>query len=196
MDEKISLIVNSLGKEKFKLNEPVAYYSALKLGGKAKLFTVAFTESELIKVVKLCRQLKVPYFIFGSGTKMVISDQGFEGVVIQNRTRNIEVVSIKGKVSKIGIGVEQASVTIESGVSITKLIEFIDKQGLSSQEFNGIPGTVGGNIFINRLLQERTKSIKVYTQDDEIEEIDVKSISLSKHVILSVVLNIKAKQPF
>lgn len=192
MDSKFKLIIDSFGHDRFKENEPLKEHTVLSLGGLAKLFFIAFTQNELIKIVKFCRDLSVPYFIIGTGSKSMISDLGFDGVVIKNRTKNIQVVSIKGKVSKFGIGVEEAYVEVESGVSIAKFIEFLSLQKLSSEGFKGLVGTIGGNLFLNHFLQTRAKSIKVLDLRRQIDEIKPLELSLKKHVILSSVFKVKA----
>lgn len=193
MDNKFKLIIDSFGKDRFKFNEPVKDYTALAIGGPAKLFFIAFTSFELTKIINMCRQLQVPFFLFGTGSKIMISDNGFPGLVIKNRTKNIEVTSIKGKVSKFGVGVEEVLVEVESGVSISKFVEFLNSQGLTSTEFLNLPGSIGGNLFLSKILQKASKSIKVLNLRSQIEEIQAFELSLKKHVILSAVFKIKAK---
>lgn len=193
MDEKIKLIADSFGRDKVKLDENLSQYTALKVGGKVKLFFVAFTTQEIIRMVQLANQLKVPVFIFGSGSKMIISDDGFEGVVIKNRTQNISVVGVKGKVTKLGIGVAEALLDIDAGVSIKKCSEFLTKQGLESGEIESIPGTIGGNLFINPSLRRKVQKIMVISEG-EIEEIKVDELSLRKHIVLSAIFKFKAKE--
>lgn len=193
MDSKSKLIVDSFGKDRFKFDEPLKNYTTLGVGGPAKLFFIAFTTNELSKIINMCRQLKLPYFLFGTGSKMMLSDHGFDGLVIKNRTKNIHVVSIKGKATRYGIGVDEALVEAESGVSISKLIDFLDTQGLQTSDLLGMPGSIGGNLFLNRFLQTKVKSIKVYSLNGEIEELEVSNLSPKKHIILSAVFRIKAK---
>lgn len=193
MDSKLKLITNYFGKDRFKFNEPLKDYTALNAGGPAKLFFIAFTTAELIKLIKICRELKLPFFIFGTGSKILISDGGFDGLVIKNRTKNIKIVSVKGKVSKFGIGVEEALVEVDSGVSINKFCEFLDSENLSSLEFANLPGSIGGNLFLSRFLQSRVKSIKVLDLVSEIEEISGSILNPKKHTILSAVFRIKSK---
>src|SRR3989344_5024719 len=159
MDSKFKLIVDSFGKDRFKFNEPLKNYTALGIGGPAQLFFIAFTDRELIKIISMCRELKLPYFLFGTGSKIMISDAGFAGLVIKNRTKDIQTISVKGKVTKFGIGVEEAIVEVSSGVSIKKWIEYLDSQGLETADFASIPGSIGGSLFVSRFLQNRTKSI-------------------------------------
>ena len=192
MDSKLKLIVDSFGRDRFKVDEPIKDYTASGIGGPAKLFFIAFTERDLVKIISMCRQLKLLYFLFGTGSKMLISDSGFNGLVIKNRTKNIQTVSVKGKVTKFGIGVEEAIVEVESGVSINKFAEYLTSQNLDSSGFT-MPGSIGGGFFFSAFLQSKLKSIKVLDQRSEIEQINIETLSLKKHIILSAVFRIKAK---
>lgn len=194
MDTKFKLIVDSFGKDRFKFNEPLKGYTASGVGGPAKLFFIAFTTHELVKIVSLCRELHLPYFLFGTGSKIAMSDLGFDGLVIKNRTKGMQTVSVKGKVTKFGIGVEEALIEVESGVSIHKWIEYLDSQGLESLEFANMPGSIGGNLFLYRSLQIRVKSIKVLDSQSQIDSISAEILSPRRHMILSAVFKIKAKK--
>lgn len=193
MDSKLKIIVHSLGNNLFKYGENLADHTALKVGGPAKLFFVATNQREIIRVVDFCRQLKIPFLLFGTGSKMAIADSGFEGLVIKNRSQATKVVSIKGKVSKFGIGVEEAIVEVDSGVSLNSFVEFLDKQGLKSESFTGLPGSIGGNLFINAALQSYCEKIKILTPSSKIENISVRSLRLGRDIILSAIFKIKAK---
>lgn len=194
MDNKLKLIIDSFGRDKFKFDEPISNYTALNVGGPAKLFFIAFTTGELVKIIKMCRDLRLPYFLFGTGTKMMISDQGFLGLVIKNRTKNIQTISVKGKASRFGVGVEEALIEVDSGVSMGKFAEELEKQNLSAVGFKNIPGSIGGNLLVDTFLQKLVKSIKVLGQGSKVEEIDSGSLSFKKHIILSAVFKIKAKE--
>ena len=193
MDNKFKLIIDSFGRDRFKFDEPIKDYTASGAGGPVKLFFIAFSKQELIKIISMCKSLRLPYFLFGTGSKIMISDEGFDGLVIKNRTKNIEVLSIKGKATRVGIGLEEATVEVESGVSIGKFVEFLTLQGLSSAEFANMPGSIGGNLFISAVLQSKVKSIKVLDLGEEIEEISVSELRLKKHIILSAVFRLRAK---
>ena len=194
MESKLKLIVTSLDSNRVKFNESVSFHSALSAGGPAKLFVTAFSLNELIKIIEMCTDLTVPFIVFGTGSKMIISDNGFNGVVIKNNTRNIKIVSIKGKVSKFGIGVDQAYIEVDSGVTIKKFVDFLNTQGLVSNEFVNIPGTIGGNLFLNKALQDKTESVQVLNSDMKVEKVSPNVLSLDKHIILNVVLKIKSRK--
>lgn len=193
MDAKYKLIIDSFGEDRFKFDEPIKDYTYSGVGGLAKVFFIAFTTRDLIKIISMCRELNIPYFLFGTGSKIMISDSGFDGLVIKNRTKNIQTVSVKGKVSRLGIGIEEALVEVESGVSIKKFVESLEAEGLQTVEFSSLPGSIGGNLFISNILQMKAKSIKVLDQRTNIWEIEPRELSLKKHVILSAIFRIKAK---
>lgn len=193
MESKFKLIVDSFGKDRFKFDEPLKDYTQLESEGHASLFFIAFKTDELIKLIKMCRELKIPFFIFGTGSKIMISKSGFPGLVIKNRTADIKTKSIKGKVTKFGLGVEEALIEVDSGMSVNKFCQFLDSQSLSSDEFASIPGSIGGNLFLSKFLQSKVKSIRILDWASEIEEIYAQELSPKKHIILSAVFKIKAK---
>lgn len=191
--QKYKLIIDLFGIDRFKFNEPIKNYTASEAGGPAKIFFIAFTIRELTKIINMCRELKLQYFLFGTGSKIMMSDAGFDGLVIKNRTKNIQTLSVKGKVSRFGIGIEEALVEVESGVSMKKFIEILDNQRLQTDVFADLPGSIGGNLFFSSFLQMRAKSIKVLDLKSNIWDIEPKELSIKKHIILSSVFRIKAK---
>ncbi len=190
--DKLNLLISSFGRDRFKMDEPLANHTTVALGGPSKIFFVAFTTHELAKIVQMAEQLTVPYLVIGSGSKIVIADQGFDGLVVKNRTQHMNIVGIKGKVAQKSLGVDEALIEVDSGVSINRLWEFLNKQGLQTDEIKGLPGTVGGNLFLNKLLQSKVKTIKVL-ENGEIEQIAPEDLKLSKHLILSAVFRFKAR---
>ena len=191
MDSKIKLIADSFGLDKVKLDEPISDHVATHLGGLAKLFFVAIHQSEIIRMMEMIRSLKVPFLIFGSGSKMLISDNGFDGVVLKNRTSRMIVVGVKGRVGRAGIGVSEAIVEVDSGVTIAKLLEFLQKQNFNQNQISFVTGTVGGNLLQSRQMQSLVQKIKVLDSDGELLEIDPKLLNLSRHIILSVVFKFR-----
>ncbi len=193
MDSKYKLIADSFGNDSIKLDEPLKDRTALGIGGSAKVFFVATSKPQIIKMVKTTKALKLPCLIFGTGSKLIVSDKGFDGVIIKNRTNNIAVLSVKGKVGKSGIEMDEAMVEVDSGVTLKNLIEFLDKQSLESADIQDLPGSLGGNIFLNKVLQDKSEVIQVL-EDGEVEQIKKNALSLRKHIVLSVVFRFKAKR--
>ena len=63
-------------------NEPLRNHTTFKVGGEADAFLSVKTQEELIKAVRLCCEKKVPYFILGNGSNLLVSDKGYRGLVI------------------------------------------------------------------------------------------------------------------
>lgn len=149
MLSKIENIIQKLGEKAIE-NEPLSKHTVLKVGGPARIFYQAATGQDLVKAVKAAIEEKFPYLVLGMGANVLISDTGFDGLVIKNRANNI---SVKGKKGKIVAGLridEGVLVEAESGVTLVQLCRFTFDAGFSGLEFlYAIPGTVGGALKIN-----------------------------------------------
>lgn len=184
------LIERELGSVRVKFDEPLKYHLASGSVVDAQCFYIATTIKELTQALNLTKELKIPYFLFGAGTKVLISEK-LEGLTIKNRTSAIRVSSVKGKVSVKGIGVDEAMVEIESGVSLQKTNEFLKEQSLRQFNFPYIPNsTIGGSLYVTPALQELTQKIKVWS-DGEVSEIEVYDLKRND-IILSVIIKVKA----
>lgn len=121
-----------------KENERMAHHTTIKIGGPADLFVEPKNIDSLKKTMEIVRKYHVPWRAIGRGSNLLVSDEGIEGVVI-----------------KLGEGLDELNiheteVTVGGGYSLIKLATVISKQGLSGLEFaGGIPGTVGGAVYMN-----------------------------------------------
>ena len=66
-----------------KKNVPLAPYTTFKIGGKAKYFYIAKNEKDLSQALSWAKENNLPFFIFGGGSNILVSDQGFKGLVIK-----------------------------------------------------------------------------------------------------------------
>ena len=138
-------IIESLGRERVVVNELLNKYSSFRLGGPADLFFKAKTVDELVCAVSIAKINKIPLFIMSGGTNLLISDDGFRGLVIKNETDKIRLVGVKGD-NKI----RSVFLEADSGVGVNRLVRYTLEQGLSGLEpFLGQPGSIGGAIWIN-----------------------------------------------
>lgn len=113
-------------------NQVLAEYTTFKIGGPAEHFCVARTTKELISAVKLAKKNHWQVYLLGSGSNVLISDQGLEGLVIKNETDKIKILP-------------RRQVELDSGVFLPKAIFYLIDRGLTGLEvFSGIPATVGG----------------------------------------------------
>lgn len=133
----------------FQENVPLAPCTTFKIGGPADFFYEAKTVDGLVAAVKKGRELGVGVTVLGGGSNVLIADRGIRGLVIKNNTSTIAIRGIKGKVEH---GEAKGSVFVEadSGVVFNKLVRFTIEEGLGGLEAHlGLPGTVGGAIYMN-----------------------------------------------
>ncbi|MCD6233080.1 UDP-N-acetylmuramate dehydrogenase [bacterium] len=126
--------------KKFKRNISLKNFTTFKIGGRAKYFFEAKTKGDLIRAISWAKEKKLPFFIFGGGSNLLVSDEGFEGLVIKMKN---EKCKIKNENSK-------CKIFCESGVKLDSLVKLATENNLSGIEWAaGIPGTVGGAIYGN-----------------------------------------------
>jgi len=136
MDEgrKLKQILGKNLKEHVVLRD----YTTMKVGGVADYFYIAKTVEEIIQAVMAAKKLKIPYEILGGGSNVIVSDFGFGGLIILNRSSNLAVL------------LDKAQIIVDSGVSLSRLITEAANHSLAGLEpLFGIPGTVGGAIYGN-----------------------------------------------
>ena len=85
--------IKKLGLE-VKVSEPLAKYTTFKIGGPADFFVEVEREEELLKLLKLLKKLKFPYFILGGGSNLLVADEGYRGVIIK-------ISNLKSQISKV-----------------------------------------------------------------------------------------------
>jgi UDP-N-acetylmuramate dehydrogenase len=71
-----------LGKDEIFENEMMDKHTTFQLGGPAKVFIIPKSINKLLKIIRLCREYSFDYFILGNGSNLLVSDQGFKGIVI------------------------------------------------------------------------------------------------------------------
>lgn len=193
MEDKIKLLNHSFGLDRVKSNVDISEHVVTRFGGHVAAFFIATTKRELIKVVEQARELKIEFIVIGQGSKVAFAISGYQGLVIKNRVDLVKISGIKGKVSPGGIGVEEAFLEADSGVSLNGLCEFSQKQNLTG--FEGLQnsvGSVGGNMWLNPILHKYTHKVEVLDKFGEIEVKDLAQIT-KEDIILAVVFKLKSK---
>ena len=148
--DKIEEIKNIIGPLRVYENELLSKHTYFKIGGPAKLFFEAKNTEDFILALQTAQKLKIPLVVLGSGANVLVSDKGFEGLVIKNRTDGVKLVGIKGSIGKKGIGIKNALVWAASGTLMNRIARFTIDQNLEGLEFLlSVPGTVGGGVKIN-----------------------------------------------
>ncbi|CAM4259670.1 UDP-N-acetylmuramate dehydrogenase [Paenibacillus tarimensis] len=120
------------------IQEPLAEYTTWKIGGPADILVIPETKEELIAAVKLLSAQGLSWTNLGRGSNMLVSDKGIRGVVIKPG-KGLDYVRFEGNQAYAG-----------AAYSFIKLSVLAGKEGLTGLEFaGGIPGTVGGAVYMN-----------------------------------------------
>lgn len=190
MDERYKLLESFLGKERIRKNEPLSDYVYTKTDALAQYFFVATSAKEIGQILDMTDELRLPFTLIGGGTKTLIPENGLAGVVIKNRSSNIKIAGVKGKIGKGVVGVDEALFEVDSGVSIGKLKEFLAKQGFEFSSLSFRHSSIGGSIFVDKELCQHIVRIKVWTSG-EIMDIPLEDLRIKKHVVITVMFKFK-----
>lgn len=138
MDKSYDFLYSLLDKESIKLNEPMKNHTTVRVGGNCDAFVTPSSISQIVNVIKELKNRKIKYYVIGNGSNLLVSDENINAVII-----NLGI-----KFSKIDF--DGNKVTALSGCAVPKLALEAKKKGLSGLEFAcGVPGTVGGAVFMN-----------------------------------------------
>lgn len=112
---------------------PLAEHSNYRIGGPARYFCEAANEEEIRNGVMFAREQRVPLFVLGGGTNLLIDDSGFKGLVL--------------KVNVMQLAVDGQTMTVGAGMMVSDMLKFTMEHALSGLEWSGgLPGTVGGAV--------------------------------------------------
>ena len=160
-----------LSEEQILTEEPMSRHTTFRVGGPAEV--LAQPECEQISaVVGWCLSNGIPYTIIGNGSNLLVSDQGILGVVIE-----------LGKPAS-GIRIEGQRVYAEAGAMLSKVAYEAAQAGLAEMEFaSGIPGTIGGAVFMNAgayggEMSQIIKEVTVLTPEGEKKVLSLEELKL------------------
>src|SRR3989344_2747756 len=77
-------------KDKIIKDKPFLELTTLKIGGPLSYFFEAKSEEELIEIIKSAKENSLPYLVIGGGSNLLVSDQGYDGLVIKNSTQGVK----------------------------------------------------------------------------------------------------------
>ncbi len=136
MYTSVSAILQNIPNLYILKDEPMSKYTTFKIGGPCSLLLDAHSSDAAVLAKNILGDFGFEPFILGRGSNLLVSDDGYKGVVLKLSCNKIEVNGNK--------------IFAESGVSLSSLANMAQKKGLSGLEFaHGIPGSVGGAIVMN-----------------------------------------------
>ena len=121
------------------IDESMKKHSTFGVGGSAKLFLLPKKETEIKNILRYSKEHNIKIFFTGSGSNLLISDKGFDGIII----------SLKKTFKKLEI-LDNGFITVESGVMLGNMVrKGISKQLEGLESLVGVPGTLGGALYMN-----------------------------------------------
>lgn len=165
-------LLSILKEEQVKKDEPMKSHTTFRVGGPADYFVTPQTAEEVAKVIEACTQEKVPYYIVGNGSNLLVSDKGYEGVIIQIYKQMNQVK------------VEGAQIHAQAGALLSMIAKRALDAELTGFEFAaGIPGTLGGACVMNAgayggEMKDVLKSVTVLTDKGEVKTLAKEELEL------------------
>lgn len=166
-------------------NISLANHTTFRIGGKARYFMAVRNSEELMAAVKWAKDNSLSFFILGGGSNLLVSDDGFNGLVIKMQSDSLSVV-LRSTFAPLSMNsttkdLEKMKIIVDAGVPFGRIIMETVKGGFSGAEWGfGIPGTIGGAICGNagRLGQAIARVVANVTVLDE--NLKVKTLSKSE----------------
>lgn len=161
-----------LTEEQIRVDEPMKNHTTFRIGGPASFFVISETVEDVKNTVLLCRKKGVPYYIVGNGSNLLVSDQGYEGVIIQI-FKQMNKVEVEGTVLRA-----------QAGALLSAIANRALDMGLTGFEFAaGIPGTLGGACVMNAgayggEMKDVLQEVTVLTEEGEILTIPKSELEL------------------
>ncbi len=169
--KRVLELIEKEGIGKFEKNYSLSKHTTYRVGGEATVMVSPKNIDTLIKLLKVIKEENVSYKILGNGSNVLFSDKKFDGVIIKlDEFNQLKLLSN----NKIRVG---------AGYSLIKLCMLACKKGLAGLEFAaGIPGSIGGAIFMNAGAYKSdmgyiVQSVKVLTPDLKIITLENKEMN-------------------
>ena len=140
MEQRSTLITKlQLCGVPLKQGEPLCRHTSFQIGGPAAVMVLPESEQQIKDIYRLSREARIHPLVLGAGTNVLAPDEGMDALIVETKTNF-------SRISDLGDGILEA----ESGATLSRLAAFAAELGLTGLEFaHGIPGTVGGGLFMN-----------------------------------------------
>ena len=148
--DKVKALLDQIaekGNLEYETDSPLAQYSSFKIGGPASFVVFPGDRESAVSLFKGLADIPVRTLVFGNASNVLFCDDGIDGVVVfTTKMRNMEVT-------------DGGEIYADAGVGLTTLSQFAQKNGFEGLEFAcGIPGNVGGGVFMNAGAYEHSLS--------------------------------------
>ena len=179
-------------------NEPMKRHTTFRIGGPARLMALPRSRKEAAAAVQAATEAGIAPFFLGNGSNLLVSDQGFDGVVLQVY-KNMNQVTVEGE-----------HLRVQAGALLSATARKALEAGLTGMEFAaGIPGTMGGAVVMNAgayggEMKDILESVTVLTPEGEQKELKNEELQLGYrtsvvkekgYIVLEAVLSLKKGDP-
>ncbi len=180
--------------DQLEFDTPLAPLTSYKTGGPARLFLRVTSAEEIVAAIATARRLEIPFFLVGGGSNLLVSDDGFDGIVIKIDVRGLTVT-------------DDTHIEVGAGEDLMDLVRFAARNSLAGIEFlAGIWGSVGGAIYGNAgafgcEIGSVVESVTIITPEGTVRTVDPEYcrfgyrdsyLKESKDVIVSARLRLEA----
>lgn len=165
-------LASVVGEENVVQDVPLKRHTTFAIGGPADYFVCVDNYEEIRDIICICNELNEPYFILGCGSDLLVSDEGYRGVVIAMTS------------GLLNVNIEGTLLTCQAGVALKEASEMACELGLSGLEFAcGIPGSVGGACYMNAgaydgCIADVLHSVRVVDNKGNYATIDAQDLEL------------------
>ena len=166
-------LINAVGEDKLLFDEPLAHHTTFRTGGPAAYYAMPSSAVEIADLIKVCRDHGTGYYILGNGSNVLASDDGYDGLVIEIGRNMSE------------IRVEDDIIYAQAGAMLSAAAAAAAAASLAGLEFaSGIPGSVGGAVFMNAgayggEIKDVLKTADVLTSDGRVITLEADELDLS-----------------
>jgi UDP-N-acetylmuramate dehydrogenase len=193
-EEMRQKFIEILGNNRVLFDEPMSQHTTFRIGGPADVFVMPENYEQIREVLRLCKEEKLPFFVLGNGSNLLVSDSGYRGVIIQ-MDRNMEEIRLDGEEIHACAGALLSSVAVAARNASLTGFEFA----------GGIPGTIGGAAVMNAgayggELKDVLKEVTVMTREGEILTIPAEKMEMgyrtsiiktAGYLVLEAVISLK-----
>lgn len=193
-EEMRQKFIEILGNNRVLFDEPMSQHTTFRIGGPADVFVMPENYEQIREVLRLCKEEKLPFFVLGNGSNLLVSDSGYRGVIIQ-MDRNMEEIRLDGEEIHACAGALLSSVAVAARNASLTGFEFA----------GGIPGTIGGAAVMNAgayggELKDVLKEVTVMTREGEILTIPADKLEMgyrtsiiktAGYLVLEAVISLK-----
>ena len=148
MDNKMlsEALISMLGAENVRISEPMKPHTTFRIGGAADYYVTPQTEKQIADVITFLKKSDISYIVIGNGSNILVSDEGFRGVVVELGDAFSGYEILPG----IQADSDEVLVKANAGMKLTRLGNQLAANGIAGFEFaTGIPGCIGGAVRMN-----------------------------------------------